>query len=425
MCDPARADPGFGWVTPGGVERPATRRFRYECCPPPLSGRLLSEITGPSMPPTHDVDPPPAPATDAVTSNGIPFLDPAETKRTDAADGSVPPVVQPGPLFRDRCSIVNRLHGLAHPHADRKSQQIARCSMGAYLAVDVADRLVIVPSVCRQRLCPVCSRSRAARVQSQIEAHLADVKEIRLGTLTLKASDATFRCVLTRLVDCYRTLRRTELWKSCVRGAVAVVQVTRGRHNDHWHVHLHFVWQGDYIPQPKLREEWHRITGDSYVVSLNGSGRGRDAARYVSRYVASPDELRTWTDESLLDYLLGLHGRRTLITSGTFHGSKVGTTPKRSQSMGVLHLVGVGQLVTGHQAGIIECTETLCLLAADGWMGSQLSPLAVDLPPPTGPAEREARRADLRDSARDAVRALDNYQHAAELAAADGHNSGS
>lgn len=367
------------------------------------------------MPKRQRTDNPPAPPPAVESSNGVPLLDPAETNQPTPDRSSIPPEVQPGPLFRERCNVVNRLHRIGHPAIDRKAVSIASCCLGAYLATTADDRLVVVPSVCRQRLCPVCSRSRAARVQAQILALLSDVKDVRLGTLTLKASDAPFREVLDRLLSCYRQLRRTELWKKTVRGAVAVVQVTRGRSGDHWHVHLHFVWDGDFMPHARLRDEWQRITGDSYVVSLNGQGSGRDAARYVSRYVSSPDAMLHWPDDVLREYVLGLVGRRTLITSGSWHGSGVGTSPKRKDSAGVLHLVGVGQLVNGHKLGIAECTETLCLLHLDGWLGRQLSPLRVDIPPPTTPEERSAHRAALRDSAIDAARALDAYSHQLEL----------
>jgi hypothetical protein len=225
-------------------------------------------------------------------------------------------------------------------------------------------------------------------------------------TLTLRASDAPLSEVVDRLLASFRALRRTPLWKSSVRASVATIETTRGRDGSHWHVHLHVLWCGGFLPQPKVKAEWHRITGDSFVVSVNAMQNARLAAHYVAKYVAKSADVASWKPAVLREYALAMKGRRLLITSGDWHGSAIGTRPVDTASGGCQTVITLGELITGHRVGVPECTECLLLLSHCGWIGKQLTPIQLATPPPDGPAALESLRTAMLAAACDARDAL-------------------
>jgi len=52
-------------------------------------------------------------------------------------------------------------------------------------------------------------------------------------------------------------------------GGVFSIEVKRGQGSGLWHPHVHMIWLCEDVPDKfRLSQEWHNITGDSYIVDV-------------------------------------------------------------------------------------------------------------------------------------------------------------
>lgn len=184
-------------------------------------------------------------------------------------------------------------------------------------------RYRITSDHCRDRWCVPCSRARSARIASTVAGLLRGTQS-RLVTLTLRASADPLAAVLDRLYDCFRKLRRLPIWSGSVNGCVYFTETTRGRSGEHWHVHIHAIVTGRYLPQRQLSDAWRTITTDSHIVDVRLIRDADQAAQYVAKYATkavAPSV--THSDDWLAEAILALSGRRLCGTTGCFRGVRL------------------------------------------------------------------------------------------------------
>lgn len=259
----------------------------------------------------------PPPAQDA--RGGSSSLDALETTQ-QLAPASSPSRKR---LFGDRLDLADKiaLSLDAEPErrwAKRVSRLFGCCSM-PFLACSPSGRPVMSLGRCRDRLCPFCSQIRCRQVGARVAFLIAKADAPKLITLTLREDQAKLSDRMSRLLNCFRDLRRRKVWRDNVRAGLAAIEVTRGASGDGWHVHLHAVVDASYIPQDLLSGQWEDVTGDSPIVDIRAIYDRARATTYVAKYVTKPAELSRWTAAELRDYADGMHRRRTLITFGAWH----------------------------------------------------------------------------------------------------------
>ena len=143
-------------------------------------------------------------------------------------------------------------------------------------------------------------------------------------TLTLGDDGCPLNERLTRLLRCFSKLRRQKIWKSSASNGAAVVEITRGQHGDHWHVHLHAIHTGKPFKRDALSAAWLGITGDSFIVHSRWVRDGDADAGYVATYATkgcSHDVLEDFN--SLVEAVCALRGRRLFLTWGGWRGMDV------------------------------------------------------------------------------------------------------
>lgn len=160
---------------------------------------------------------------------------------------------------------------------------------------------------CRERLCPLCQRVRAAKYTSCYERALKRWKKALFITLTVRRRDEPPEDSLNRILRYFRRLRRTAVWKQSVGEGYFAVEITKVPKAPGWHVHLHVLCAAVYLDKDWLHREWFRITGDSFITGVERAGK--DHPRYLARYAAK------WVPKDLAGdqmwYLWeGLAGRR-------------------------------------------------------------------------------------------------------------------
>jgi len=207
----------------------------------------------------------------------------------------------------------------------RRLSRFDLCGSEPWLAVnpDNPDEFAVLTNHCRSRWCVPCSRERAARIMGNLRCKLNE-GSVRFLTLTLKHSDTPLSNQIDRIYACFRHLRRAPFWQAKVQGGAAVLELTHGWKDDLWHVHLHCLLQGGYVRHADLKAEWHRITGDSYIVDIRPVGSPEHAARYVTKYITKPvPNTVIRKPEPLREMLSACSHRRLVLTWGTWRGLKL------------------------------------------------------------------------------------------------------
>lgn len=129
-------------------------------------------------------------------------------------------------------------------------------------------------------LCPLCAIRRGAKMLKsylhRLSVVLAENPELKpyLVTLTVKNGDdlrERFQHLhgsIQRLHKMRHRGRNAELGQaSKAAGAVWSYEFKRGANSGGWHPHVHAVWLCKEAPDAaELSREWHKITGDSFIV---------------------------------------------------------------------------------------------------------------------------------------------------------------
>ena len=196
--------------------------------------------------------------------------------------------------------------------------------------------------VCGQHLlCPFCAGIRASKA---IQKYTERVDEVLSKNRKLKPVLITFtvkngedlRERSSHLMKSFRTLldrRRDYLKKGrgfnefCkINGAMYSYENTYNEKTKEWHPHLHmFALLDDWIDQEHLRETWHEITGDSFVVDIRrvrkekGLGYSKAAAE-VCKYALKFGDLSV---ENTWEAFKVLKGKRLSGAFGSLWGVKI------------------------------------------------------------------------------------------------------
>lgn len=203
------------------------------------------------------------------------------------------------------------------------------CGVDAYVlqSAEPPYQYRLAGSHCHDRLCVPCARDRSRSIAANVVARLAG-QPCRFLTLTLRQTDADLRTQLDRVTSCFARLRQRKLWKDCVAGGCAFVELKWASHRQTWNVHLHCLLHGKYIPQADLSLAWLKITQDSMIADIRFIRNNAVAARYVTKYASKPFNQQIASDPELLrEVVVGTQNKRLVITFGDWRGIQLTQTP--------------------------------------------------------------------------------------------------
>ena len=144
---------------------------------------------------------------------------------------------------------------------------------------------------CGSRVCPVCRRKWFGYHFKALYDLVSTWKQTRSLTLTTRnIPDAEFsREDVLRIRRHFSQLRAH--FKKQIAGGFYVVQATNRGHG--WHLHLHIIYDGEFIYQGDVSAAWSRITGGSYVVDIRTVKKPEKAIRYLLADFSGAPRIRT------------------------------------------------------------------------------------------------------------------------------------
>ena len=303
------------------------------------------------------------------------------------------------PAERFRHSGWQRTRTLVRNSLMRTQQSVSRivnwdnCGYGAYVLQSEADpsRFRIAGSNCHDRFCTPCAKLRSQCIANALHEAARD-RVVRFVTLTLKHRTEPLATTLDRLYDSFAKLRRTKLWKKCVHGGAAFVEIKWIENSEQWHPHLHVICMGSFLPQPKLRAQWFSITGDSHIVDVRLVRDKVEMTRYVTKYVTKFLSNSFVNRPSLLDEAVSaMCARRLCLTFGSWRGILL---TKDDSSFEWVNLGSLNDWVSRAVRGELEALQVLCYLDPDFLLAEQASYNAR--PPPASVTVRVTVDAQLK-----------------------------
>jgi len=227
----------------------------------------------------------------------------------------------------DRALIYEALHRTHQPQS--RKLNFANCGANAHVLQNIDDpsQHRIAGSGCHDRFCLPCANERSHAIALNV-LDIIKRRTLRFLTLTLRSDQESLAELLHKLHDSFQKLRRTKLWKQCVTGGVAFIEICWSEARQRWHPHFHILIEGKYLPRAQLRNLWFAITGDSFVIEITLVRDYAQAARYVTKYASKPFNSTYLRKPHRLDEaILALKGRKLLVTFGTWRGITLARTP--------------------------------------------------------------------------------------------------
>lgn len=204
----------------------------------------------------------------------------------------------------------------------RVVERVQKCGQFARVQKSTEDnpRFRVRCDRCHHRFCPACGMEKSRLMAHAVLKKVED-ETIRFLTLTLKHREEVLGTTIDRILRSFKELRRWSLWKKNVNGGIGFLEVKR---TNGWHVHLHILITGRYLPYQELRAKWLEITKDSFVIDIRLVQRKEEIIGYVCKYVSKPLDRSILHDHaSLKEAITHLHGRRLVITFGDWKGWRV------------------------------------------------------------------------------------------------------
>jgi hypothetical protein len=186
---------------------------------------------------------------------------------------------------------------------------------------------------------------------------------------------------IDRLLKGFSSLRRRAFWKERCKGGLFVIETTRGRKGEHWHVHLHVLVEGDYMAQSALKAEWSAVLGEESIVDIRAVHSRDKAVAYVCKYISKGSDIDGWDEETICQYANGVHRRRLMGTFGKWHSVDVSEDREDDEPDEIpRHGTTWAKLKAAMDAGTLDRGDTVAVLWQLGYVWRLLLAEEVDEP---------------------------------------------
>jgi len=142
---------------------------------------------------------------------------------------------------------------------------------------------------CGDRTCAMCRVKDYYRLLSAYRPFLASKQRLRLITLTLKGRAGFLpQTRIKRLRQSFTKLLHQSYYKRRLSGGFYSIEAKRKVSG--WNIHIHVLAEGLYIDQRRLKRDWYKITGDSYIVDIRVAYSAFGGFKYILKYLSKAPE---------------------------------------------------------------------------------------------------------------------------------------
>lgn len=265
-----------------------------------------------------------------------------------------------------RSKIVDALWASADPEVIKRAERLGHCCCCPTLRRGPDGKAIPEMARCRDRLCPRCAEIRARECAIKTLVHVQAMNSPRFFTFTLKHVDESLANSTRHLSESLSRLWAHPKWKARVVGGICGVEVTRNMQRGEWHAHAHVIADGEFFPHELLKTIWTEVSGGSYIVHVEAIHDRKKAADYISRYVAKPADVVTWSPECVREYATAMKGKRLINTFGNRHGVPLDSDDKPDVEEPSTHLLHAYQLTDAAVRGYEPARRAIEILRRMG-----------------------------------------------------------
>ena len=212
-----------------------------------------------------------------------------------------------------------------------RSEKVYNCAdyirFAHMIKEDKLKREIATVFFCKDKFCPVCMKRKSILMLQKLKDYTEVLEDQGYGflhlTLTLKNMDDPAE-MLRKLWSSWRDLRRRKVFK-VFEGAYVSLEVTYTAKNKfHYHLHcllatkLKLPMEKDKFREleQKISNEWLDITGDSYIIKLQGAKNVIQFAKYITKM----DCIDEMDNKTLREFVKAMKGKKTVSKVGVFRG---------------------------------------------------------------------------------------------------------
>jgi hypothetical protein len=174
---------------------------------------------------------------------------------------------------------------------------------------------------CGLRTCQYCREIVIRRALARKGILNKRLTGLRFMTLTVKSVQSFTQEEVQKIREYFRKLIRRKDWLKCVQGGLYVIEVTQTSKG--YHIHLHILYSGKYLPWSMLQKHWKQITGGSYIIWISKVHDSKNAVNYVLGYISKSEK----SNVNKEDFLRVMHGIKLVNFFGTWVKMKAEKKP--------------------------------------------------------------------------------------------------
>ncbi len=154
---------------------------------------------------------------------------------------------------------------------------------------------------------------RSKRFIDQVTPYLQSFSRPRFLTLTLQNVNSVSKDNYLHLTKNFNSFvkRMQRAGFSFDKGIIVIETTEKGKG---FHLHLHILYDGFYLPQQMISDIWYDITKTSDIVDIRQPRNTEQVLRYLSKYISKGCSINS--TESLVDYFQATKHVRMFRTFG-------------------------------------------------------------------------------------------------------------
>lgn len=266
-----------------------------------------------------------------------------------------------GKKQQERLRLLVELRRQFDPACTKIADKISNCGRGAAVYKDEDGWVVIGTSRCKSRHCPSCMEMRSKRTFARVKYVVDRIDEIRMLTLTKRASDKPLKEQIKELRDAWQKLRRRKQLKNRIKGGIVVIEITHNAKTGKWHPHLHILYDGLFIAHDIIKENWKAVTKDSEIVDIRRISSRMKAVAYVAKYVSKTNAMPKTAIGKTKEWVHAVSGLREFSTFGNLF-NQMPKEEKKTRSLE--HLFYLNQLAEAARADHNGCLQAYARIIA-------------------------------------------------------------